>query len=116
MSDFRYSNANDSEILAEIGSRLRSLRKARKLTQTEAADRAGLGRHTLYRAEQGDNPTLTTILRLLRVYGRLDAVEGFIPLIEISPMERLKERRASEVTRAPGEIRMGENDTGRADD
>jgi transcriptional regulator with XRE-family HTH domain len=80
--------------LEAIGERLRSLRKARGLTQSEAAERAGLGRHTLYRAEHGDNPTLATLVRLLRVYGRLPSLDSFIPVTEVSPMARLRKRRA----------------------
>jgi transcriptional regulator with XRE-family HTH domain len=93
MNDIQYISATDREILGTIGQRLASLRKTRGLTQQEAADRAGLGRNTLYRAESGDNPTLQTVIRLLRVYGRLAAVESFIPAPEISPMARLRERQ-----------------------
>ena len=44
-------------------------------------------------AERGDNPTLLTLLRMLRVYGRLPALEAFLPEPEISPMQRLEARR-----------------------
>ena len=93
MNDIQYTSANDAEILEEIGARLEALRKARGLTQTEAAERAGLGRNTLYRAEQGNNPTLQTLVRLLRTYGRLSALESFVPGPEISPMARLRARK-----------------------
>lgn len=93
MSDLRYTSATDAEILRTLGGRLKALRKARGLTQTEAAERAGLSRQTLYRAEQGDNPTLHTVIRLLRAYGALDALESFIPEPEVSPMARLRERK-----------------------
>ena len=92
MSHIRYRMATDREILRDIGSRLQALRGAVGLTQTEAAERAGLGRSTLHRAEHGENPTLHTVVRLLRVYGRLEALEEFIPEPPISPMERLRER------------------------
>lgn len=93
MNDIKYISTTDSEILEEIGARLAALRKARGLTQADAAKRAGLSRNTLYRAEQGDNPTLQTVIRLLRTYGRLAALESFIPVPEISPMARLRDRR-----------------------
>ena len=92
MNDIRYVSETDAELLTEIGQRLAALRRARGLTQTEAGVRAGLGRNTLYRAEHGDNPTLQTVVRLLRVYGALGALESFIPAPEISPMARLRER------------------------
>lgn len=93
MYDIQYTSATDQEILETVGSRLKSLRKARGLTQTEAAERAGIGRNTLYRAEQGANPTLHTVIRLLRAYGRLNALESFVPEAEISPMARLRARK-----------------------
>ena len=93
MSDLKYTSATDVEILKEIGQRVAALRRARGLTQTDAAERAGLSRNTLYRAEQGDNPTLHTVIRLLRTYGRLPALETFVPVPEISPMARLRQRK-----------------------
>jgi transcriptional regulator with XRE-family HTH domain len=93
LNDIKYNTATDGEILRHIGQRLVALRRARDLTQTEAAERAGLSRNTLYRAEQGDNPTLQTVIRLLRTYGRLPALEAFVPPVEISPMARLRERK-----------------------
>lgn len=93
MNDIKYTSATDFEILREIGQRMEGLRRARGLTQTAAAERAGLSRNTLYRAEQGENPTLHTVIRLLRTYGRLPALEAFIPALEISPMARLRDRK-----------------------
>ena len=84
----------DREVMRELGRRLAALREAQRLTMLEAAERAALSRQTLYRAERGQNPTLLTIVRLLRVYGRLAALESFIPEVEISPMAVLEERRA----------------------
>jgi transcriptional regulator with XRE-family HTH domain len=83
----------DQEVLAEIGRRLAALRKAAGLNQAEVAERAALDRSTVSRAEQGDNPTLLTIVRLLRVYGRLSALESFIPEPGVSPMQLVREAR-----------------------
>lgn len=75
--------------MAALGVRLRMLRG--RVTQAEAGGRAGLTRQTVSRAEAGDNPTLLTIIRLLRAYGRLDALEEFIPSPSLSPMSLLRE-------------------------
>lgn len=80
--------------MRSVGARLRAQRKARGLTQQEAAARAGLARSTIVEAEKGENTTLHSLIRLLRVYGRLAALEDFIPEPEISPMARLRERKA----------------------
>jgi len=79
--------------MAEIGRRLEILRETRRLTMVKVAERAGISRRTLYRAEQGDNPTLLTLIRILRVYGRLDALESFIPEPGVSPVEFIRGQR-----------------------
>ena len=94
MSHLSYTSATDRELMQEIGRRLEALRESRRLTMVEAAEQAALSRRTLYRAERGQNPTLLTVVRLLRVYGRLAALESFIPEPEISPIAVLEERRA----------------------
>lgn len=96
MTAINYLTATDQEILAEIGERLRALRKARDLTQSEAALQAALARSTISQIEQGENPTLETVIRLLRVYGSLAALDTFIPEPEVSPMARLRARKADE--------------------
>lgn len=93
MHDKSYTSATDREVMQAIGERLVALRKARGLTQKEAAERAGLSRSTLHHAEKGENPTFLTLVRLLRVYGRVAALESFIPALEVSPMARLRERK-----------------------
>ncbi len=95
MGHLSYTSATDREVMQELGRRLVALRESQRLTMLEAAERAALSRQTLHRAERGQNPTLVTIVRLLRVYGRLAALESFIPEPEISPMAVLEERRAT---------------------
>lgn len=93
MSVLTRTNATDREIMAEIGVRLRRIRRQRRLTMIEVGHLARLDRTTVSRAERGDNPTLLTVVRLLRVYGRLQALESFLPEPEVSPMARLAARR-----------------------
>jgi len=93
MSDISITST-DREILAALGARLRALRKRRGLSIIEAAELSSLDRTTVSRAEHGDNPTLLTIVRLLRVYGRIGAIEAFLPPSEISPMELIRKAKA----------------------
>ncbi|MEQ9398024.1 MAG: helix-turn-helix transcriptional regulator [Longimicrobiales bacterium] len=79
----------DAEWMVEVGRRLRALREARSLTVVEAAERSGLSRSTVTRAEQGDNPTLLTVVRLLRVYGRVNALAAFAPPPLPSPLDAI---------------------------
>jgi transcriptional regulator with XRE-family HTH domain len=57
------------------------------MSQEEAARRSGISRRTLWGAEHGENPTLLTLVRLLRTYGRLGSLDAFIPESELSPMD-----------------------------
>ena len=77
----------DSEILEELGSRLRSYRLQQNLAITVVAERAGVNPNTVVNAETGRNPRLHTLVRLLRVYRRLDALDAFLPRPLVSPLE-----------------------------
>jgi transcriptional regulator with XRE-family HTH domain len=85
----------DPELLQALGSRLRALRKAQGLTLEEVASRTGLDRGTISRAEHGENPTMLTVLRMLRSYGRLGALSSFIPEAELSPMDLIRHSRSA---------------------
>lgn len=60
----------------------------------QVAARTGLSAKTVSRAEAGQNPTLLTVVRLLRAYDRIAALEHFIPEPEISPMAVIREKGA----------------------
>jgi len=87
MSNIIPTSSSDVEILDEIGRRLEALRENRRLSRSRAAELSGISRRTLYSTEHGENPTLLTVIRLLRTYGRLSSLDAFIPTQEISPME-----------------------------
>lgn len=58
------------QLLLQLGDRLRRLRKARKLTTVEMAERAGISRMTLAAVEAGDpGPSMGTYLRVMGVLG-----------------------------------------------
>ncbi len=88
----------DPEILAHLGERLAMLREREGLTLEDASTAAGLHSATVWRAEQGRNPTLLTVVRLLRVYGRLEDLSVLVPEAPPSPirsLERAGARRRS---------------------
>lgn len=87
--------ATDTELMERVGQRLRTLRLAQPGPPSiiHVAAAAGLDRDTVSSAEMGRNPTLLTLVRLLRVYGRLDVLELFIPEPEVSPMAAVRERK-----------------------
>lgn len=94
MGSIDHAGWTDGELLVELGHRLQAVREDAGLTITETAQRAGLSRRTLWRAERGMNPTLLTVIRLLRACGHLEALQRFLPERELSPMVRLHERQS----------------------
>lgn len=94
MGNTSLNTATDAEVMRLLGSRLRSLREAQQLTTIEAAAQSGLARRTVYRAEQGQNPRLETLVRLLRLYGRIHSLAEFAPMPEVSPMALIQGTKA----------------------
>ncbi len=82
----------NKEILAELGSRLRACRLQQNLTVAEVAGKAGINRNTVLNAEAGKNPRLGTVIRLLRVYGRIDTLDAFLPPPGISPLQLVRDK------------------------
>jgi transcriptional regulator with XRE-family HTH domain len=91
--------ATTEEILAELGARIRRYRLQQNRTLDNVATEAGVAPITAQRAEAGHNPTMATVVRLLRALGRLDALENFLPTPLVSPLEVAK-RRGREPRRA----------------
>lgn len=60
----------EQALLSQLGERLKLARLRRKLSSTIVAQRAGISRSSLYKAEAGDpGATLGTYLRVLAVLG-----------------------------------------------
>jgi transcriptional regulator with XRE-family HTH domain len=79
--------ATTQEILQEIGHRLARYRLQQNRTIADLAKAAGLGTATVKRAEAGKGPTLETVVRLLRALGRIDALDAFLPVPLVSPLQ-----------------------------
>lgn len=94
----------DAEILRELGARIRAQRIQQELTVEELATRAGLSTLTLLKAEQGGNPTLRTLLRVLRALGRIDLAESLVPAPPASPLAHMA-RIADGTTSTPRRVR-----------
>lgn len=76
-------------ISAEIGRRIEQIRLEQNLTQQQVADEIGLSRVS-YRSLVSNGGKFENIIATLRVLGRLDLIEHFIPDTTFSPMEQLK--------------------------
>lgn len=78
------------EVMSELGRRLRGYRLQQNRELEEVARTAGVGLRTAVRAEAGGNPTLATLVKLLRALGRLDTLDAFLPPALPSPIEMAK--------------------------
>jgi len=84
----------DLDVVAGVGSRLREVRRARRMTLADLAARTGLSASTLSRLETGRmRPTLEQLLPLARVHGvPLDDLVGAPatgdPRVHLKPLRR----------------------------
>ena len=81
---------SDSAILEELGSRLGRRRVELGLTQAALATQAGVAKRTVERVEASGSAQLETLIRILRVLGLLDRIEGLVPAQSPNPMALLK--------------------------
>lgn len=80
---------SDKTILVELGRRLAQTRLDRNLSQEALAIEAGVSKATVERAEAGQPVKSTSLIRLLRALGRLEALDSLLPEPLPSPIERL---------------------------
>lgn len=95
------SGLTDDAILRELGERLSVARLERNLTQAALAEQAGVAKRTVERLESGQVAThLSGFLRVCRVLGLLDRLDGLVPTSVPGPVAQLRRqgktrRRAS---------------------
>jgi len=69
----------DAATLKEIGQRLASKRIAENLTQEEVAKNAGVSKSTVERIESGNSTQVSNLIRVLRNFSLLEALDKLIP-------------------------------------
>lgn len=79
----------DKAIVKELGLRLKQHRLNKDFSQKNIADRAGISITAVQGAEKGET-TLLTVIKVLRVLGMLEELNGFLPEPEISPIAMAK--------------------------
>lgn len=95
---------SNSEIVRELGRRFKDYRLSCRMTQEEAAQKAGIGLITLRNFENGKayNITMTNFLALLRTVGQLEQVEEVLPEIPLSPyvLEEIENKKPKRIRHA----------------
>jgi transcriptional regulator with XRE-family HTH domain len=95
-----YYSMTDQGIAKELGSRVRSLRLRRNVTQEQLSEATALSLNVIKSLESG-KAKLTSLIAVLRELGSLDDLDRFIPEITISPLQ-LARRRGKQRQRASG--------------
>lgn len=85
----KYYAYSDKEILRKWGEKLRSLRIAAGLSQTELAQKTGLSRSSIAEIEKGRNFSIASLISISRTLEFLDEFEFFLKKeeYELTPME-----------------------------
>lgn len=95
-------NLSDRAVIEEIGRRITRRRIDMNLTQAMLAERAGIGKRTVERLENGDSTQLSSVVRMLRVLDLLPAVDAMIPEARIKPLDVVKLKGRQRKRASPG--------------
>lgn len=87
MSDIEMNAKSDLEYLSQIGEFLKGTRLELDLTQNNVAQRAGVDRTTLIKAERGDAINLLSLIQILRALGKLGFLENMKFIKQVSPIK-----------------------------
>lgn len=108
------SGQSDETVLAELGQRLRRTRLERNLSQVELAEEAGVERKAIQRVEAGESVRSTSLVRLLRALGLIEALDRLVPEPPASPIElvrlRGKQRQRASGSRGAGAVEPAARD------
>ena len=85
-----YYSLSDQAIEEEIGSRIKSLRLRKNITQKTLSELTALSYATIQRLEYGSGSSLSTLIAVLRELASLDEIGNFIPPISVSPLQLAK--------------------------
>lgn len=88
------------ELVRLLGVRFKDYRMRCNLTQKEVADLSGIGLTTIHKFENGTarNISLSTFILLLKVVGRIDALDDVMPELPESPyLMRRDDKKAQRI-------------------
>lgn len=75
------------EIVRLLGTRFKEYRMRCNLTQKEVSELSDIGLTTIHKFENGTagNLSLSTLIVLLKVVGRINAIDNLLPELPVSP-------------------------------
>lgn len=78
---------SDAAILAKLGARIKSTRLKQNITQESLAISANISLSSVKKIENGEIKSFDSLLRVLRVLGKLDLFQSMIDEEQLSPSE-----------------------------
>ena len=91
-----WNSASNTEIINELGDRIRQQRIKRKLTQQQLAEISGVSLFTVAQMEKGKSISLSMFIPILRALRLLENLELLFPENQISPIALLKKGNITE--------------------
>ncbi|HHV40769.1 MAG: helix-turn-helix transcriptional regulator [Bacteroidota bacterium] len=85
-----WNSLSNTEVIQEIGRRIKNYRLRKKLTQQQLAEKAGISVFTVAQIEKGNSVSLSMLIAAMRGLRLLDNLELLLPELEISPVELMK--------------------------
>jgi transcriptional regulator with XRE-family HTH domain len=82
-------NKNPTDVLEEIASRLKTIRKEAGLSKIELAKRSGVSLGSLKRFEQTGQISFESLLKLAQILNRLDDFDEVLKPNDIKKIEKL---------------------------
>jgi transcriptional regulator with XRE-family HTH domain len=86
--DWRYLLEGD--LLEEFGNRIKLLRKQAGVSQQDLADQIGTTRIRIGEIEKGKNTSFIFIIRILKVFNKINEFEALMEIEQISPKEMFR--------------------------
>lgn len=83
-------NKLDGDIMIELGEKMKQLRKSKKYTQQELAERVGVSRKLIVDIEAGRGTSLLVFVKLLKVFKKSNKLLEILDASPISPKEMFK--------------------------
>jgi transcriptional regulator with XRE-family HTH domain len=102
-------NLTSEEWESRLGDQVRRARIAARLGMDGLAEAANVSTGALRNLEHGRGSTLTTLVKVARVLGRQDWLDGFAPEVTVSPMAMLARRTRNVPQRVRSSRRSSES-------